>query len=266
MGCYNDDILFIHIPKCGGWSVKTYLHEHLPGILMPDNPVSKLPIGHVRLQHIEQFTGRKPSSFARIIAVVRNPYEQQISQACFWATRYLKGDRHPHDVGTWHYVCAAIVNAAVVECALRGRQFTWRPEFLNLTGFVADPACDFHVWYQQHVSPLRHAPKGANRYEHFGGLFRHWITVDDEIPDNLWIVRQENLDEELRAAIAPFANHELPPLERLNTSSWAGDARDWYTSSAIRTVEAKCPWVFDHYYLRLSEMDRYVSPEPELVA
>ncbi len=44
MGCYNNEVLFIHIPKCAGWTIKQYMREHLQGVLLPDDPQSKLPI------------------------------------------------------------------------------------------------------------------------------------------------------------------------------------------------------------------------------
>ena len=272
MGAYNDDVLFLHIPKCGGWAVKTYLREHLPGVLMPDDPAAKLPIGHVRLQDIERFTGRAPDSWKRIVAVVRNPYEQQLSQFTFWATRYAKGGRHIHDIVTGAYVYwpAILQQWPDQEDMTRHKetgwgQYVWTPEQINLEGWLQVPRSDFHVWYLQHHAyqpgmteaeqqqlrriDIENQP-GANQYTDFGGLFRFWLTVDGEIPDNVCVLRQESLGEELRNAIAPFADHELPELPRKNTSSHPRPTHEYYTPLAARLVEEKCQWAFANYYQR----------------
>jgi len=237
MGCYNDELLFIHIPKCAGWSVKNYLKEHVPGMLMPDDPASKLPIGHVRLQDIERVTGRKPESFKMILALVRDPYEQQLSQFCFWRDRYARGGRHVHD-------CVAA-------------------SYATLTDFLIDPRCDFHVWYEQHIgfqpgqTPAEQqavrvtdlpAPAGANRYDYFGGIYRYWLTVDDEIPENVKVIRQEAIDTALPVALLGLVSGEVPPVPRLNRSSHSPNTREYYTPQAARLVEAKAAWAFENYY------------------
>lgn len=238
MGAYNKDVMFIHIPKCGGWSCKHYMVGHLADVLLPQMPEAKMPIGHIRLQDIERFTGRAPDSFQRIIAVVRNPYEQQLSQWQFWRDRYAKGDiKHPHNIVAATYA--------------------------RLTEFLQDSMCDFHVWYEQHYgfkpgqttqeqdiarAVLTLAPDGQNRYENFGGMFRYWLTVDGEIPDNVHIVRQEELDTAFPEAIKPFTDKELGPMPRLNTSPHGKNIKAYYTPLACKLVEDKCKWAFNNYY------------------
>lgn len=237
MGCYNQDVLFIHIPKCAGWSVKKYLQKVLPDVLMPDDPRAKLPIGHVRLQDLFRFTGRDPKSFKLILAVVRDPYEQQLSQWQFWRDRYAQGQRHLHDV-------------VAASCP-------------DLTTFLEDPRCDFHVWYEQHyayqpgvqlaVREYPAVPAGRNRYQDFSGIFRYWITVDDEIPENVHVLRAETLDEELPEILCDFdpaiRSVDVP---RLNTSPHGTDVRAYYTPRAAQLVEEKAPWAFAHYYEKWS--------------
>jgi hypothetical protein len=261
MGAYNDYVLFIHIPKTGGWSVKNYMREHLPDVLMPDDPRSKLPIGHVRLQDIERFTGRSPDSFALILAVLRNPYEQQISQACFWAKRFMRGGRHVHDINTWRHVFAERVETRAAECIWSHDAFAFEPGDFNLTGFVSDPRCDFHVWYEQHFAfepgqstaeqqATRQtdvpAPNGRNRYQDFGGLYRYWLTVDGKIPDNVRWVPLEALNDNVPKVLRPFAGHDLPPLPVLNASPWKGRLANWYTGEpyAASIVTDKFRWAF----------------------
>jgi hypothetical protein len=275
MGAYNDDVLFIHIPKCGGWAVKKYMQEHLPNVLMPDNPEAKLPIGHVRLQDIERFTGRAPSTWKRIIAVVRNPYEQQLSQFTFWATRRGQGGTHIHDLVTGAYIdWPRVLN----DCMPRKGDWeacTWLPHQMDLESWLQDPRSDFHVWYMQHHGYTPGMPadeqqqtrdttiEAGKRYEDFGGMFRFWLTVDDEIPDNVCILRQENLGKELRNALDLYAVRDatdmvdstvreilrqLPELPRRNTSSHPRPWFEYYTPLAARLVEQKCKWAFSNYY------------------
>jgi hypothetical protein len=92
VGCYNDDVLFVHIPKCGGTAVKAYMAENLPGVKWPRPATwfmardgrlevteadrkaahqstldASLPIGHVPLRDIPRFTGRPLDSWYKII-------------------------------------------------------------------------------------------------------------------------------------------------------------------------------------------------------
>jgi len=266
MGAYNDEVLFIHIPKTGGWSVKNYMKEHLRDVLLPDDPLSNLPIGHVRLQDIERFTGRAPDSFHLILAVLRNPYEQQISQACFWAMRYIEGGRHVHDVATWRHVDEARVFAKYHRCARSSEMFAFEPDDINLTGFVSDPRCDFHVWYEQHhgYRPGQSAAEqqqtrptdipaadGQNRYEDFGGYYRYWLTVDGEIPKQVCLVKLETINT-VRVWLKPFAKGELPDVPVSNVSPHNGSYEAWllrwpYSSSLIKR---KFAWTFGQQHYR----------------
>ncbi len=260
MGCYNDDLLFIHIPKCGGWSVKTYLKAHLSGVLLPDDEGSGLPIGHVPLRDIERFTGRSPNSFAKILAVIRNPYEQQLSQACYWATRYMMANgNHPHDIHTGLYLNRVQVMADWAVAQVYDQPFVWLPQHIDLDGFVADPRCDFHVWYEQHHA--YHAGMSAEEqerrqqetqvgiarrtYHDYGGYYPYWLEVDGCIPENVVLLRQESLCAGLRRAIAPFAGgRELPELPVKNTSNHLDDVQAYYGDAGRLAVQRKFAWTF----------------------
>lgn len=233
MGAYNDQVLFIHIPKTAGWSCKTYMAEHLEGVILPDSPESKLPIGHIRLQDIEGFTGRAPDSFEKILAVVRNPYEQQLSQWSFWRDRFAKGYSHIHDR------CAAA--------------------YARLEKWLEDPGCDFHIWYEQHMERPDADPPvvGKERYQDFGGFYRFWLTVDGEIPENVQVIRQENLSEEFPAAMHGDSTKLIyHPMPHLNTSHHDTNAKLYYTPRAAQLVESKFKWAFENYYTpwKFSEM------------
>jgi hypothetical protein len=234
MGAYNDDVLFIHIPKTGGWSVKQYMAKVLPDVLWPDPErpetleASKLPIGHVRLADIERFTGRPLDSWKLVLAVLRDPYEQQLSQWSFWRDRYARGDRHIHDV-----VAAA---------------------YPTLTAWLEDPRCDFDVWYMQHVGypdvlaqrtmKWQESPEGQNRYSGFGGCYWFWLEVDGKIPDNVTTIDVSEIGQQVPRLLKPFASGEAA-VEKLNTSPHGRKTSDYYTPRAAQLVEEKFAWTFE---------------------
>ena len=251
MGCYNDDVLFIHIPKCGGTVVKEYLHTHLHNVKWPRNahwfagrdgrieptPAdeqraaktvedSKLPIGHIPLRDIPNYTGREIESWERIVTVIRNPYHQQISQWLFWRDRYAMGYNHANDV----------------HAAMHPRFDSW----------VGTPDADFHIWYEQRKSiqtPLvKRPPSTENDYANWGGFYPYWVGVGDSIPDNVVLLRQETLADDLPDVLAPFIDGTPPPLHRTNVgptkeSRYLEYINKWET---VETIESKFRWTFDN--------------------
>ena len=251
MGCYNDEILFIHIPKCAGWTVKNYMKDNLPGVVMPTDPdpenpmIQAMPMGHIRLQDIEAATGRHPSTWEKIVAVVRNPYERELSQALYWATRALKGHRHIHDKTTWKYVREWILREDVASAALEsGKVFQWLPEHIDFTGWILDSDTQFHVWYEQHVIDPRKTRKG---YSDFGGFYRYWLELDAVMPDNLHIIKQENIAEELPRVLFPERDNfdPPPPVPTMNKTNYVRATIAYYTPLAARIVDERYRYCFD---------------------
>lgn len=234
MGVFNDDLLFIHIPKTAGTSVKAWLWDHLPGA-KGQKPGSEdgghdtggLPIGHIPLRDIERFTGRTPDSFDRIIAIIRNPYEQQLSQWRFWRERYAVGDRHPSDIAAASHP--------------------------TMEAWLNDPMCDFHLWYEERfgsAEPWVRTNSGPeNGYRDFGGYYLYWISVAGAVPDNVEVIRMEELGRRWPQVVAPFVGDDAPPLPHHNT----GDSKRYptlayYTPQAAAMVQAKFRWAFEHHY------------------
>lgn len=239
MGAYNDDVLFIHIPKTGGWSVKHWMIEHLPNVLCPDpedkakTEASKLPIGHIPLSDIERFTGRPLDSWQKIIGIIRNPYDQQVSQWAFWRDRYARGQRHVHDI------CAA--------------------QYPSIHKWLDDPMCDFHLWYEHrfHASEpiVRKTPGPDTDYANFGGYYLYWLAVGGVIPDNVEIIKLEEIDT-LPTVVEPYTlRKDMAPLGVENTSP-RGRYQEYYShpdrevaDHALERVHQKFRWTFEqgHY-------------------
>jgi hypothetical protein len=202
---------------------------------MPDE--AGFPVGHIRLQDVPRFTGREIDSFKLIVAPVRDPWEQQVSQAAYWATRYLEGSRHVHDVSTWRHVSEMIVHEDIMRCAMSCERFSWQPRHINMTGFVDDMRCDFRSWYAQHHGA------GVKDYEQ-EDYYRWWLTYNGEIPDTVRLVGVGCFNTHLPQLLQPFAEHELPRLKQLNTSSHQDSVMLFYTSLAVDAIHTKFAWYF----------------------
>jgi hypothetical protein len=252
VGCYNDDVLFVHIPKCGGTAVKAYMAENLPGVKWPRPATwfmardgrlevteadrkaahqstldASLPIGHVPLRDIPRFTGRPLDSWDKIIVTIRNPYYQQISQWLFWRERYATGDYHAHDI----------------HAASHPRFDSW----------VGTPNADFHVWYEQRFhegeSIARKPPSAETSYEGWGGFYPYWVGVDGAIPDNVHMIRMEEMSHQLPLALAPYMDGPPPEMYRRNEGPVDESKYLRYITDApntIKTIEAKFKWTFEN--------------------
>lgn len=234
MGAYNDDLLFIHIPKCAGTSVREWMKQYVPGTIDYRDEHCDLPLGHVPLKDIERFTGRRLDSFQKIVGIVRDPYTHQLSQWLFWRDRRDVGGMHVHDI-------------------VAARHPT-------LTSWLCDANSDFHVWYESvwgssdaGVS-LQLAAAEVNRYPRFGGYYRYWLTVDGEVPDNLVVLRMEELGDTWLNAVGEFAADDAPPLPVVNPGPKAitnrADAMPYYSPLSIAIVNDKFSWAFENEWYR----------------
>ena len=229
MGAYSSDLLFVHIPKCAGTSIREWLKEYVPGTTDFRDEGCNLPIGHIPLRDIERYTGRPPDSFKKIIAIVRNPYAHQLSQWLFWRDRRAHGGAHLHD-----------------------RVAGMHP---TLTDFLHDARSDFHIWFEtQHGSSdasvnLRRSASMTARYPFHGGYFRYWLDVDGEVPDNVVLIRMEELDNVWLPTVAEFAVDDAPGLSRINAGPKPNmelqKVLEDYTPLALEIVNAKFQWTFE---------------------
>jgi len=241
VGAYNADLLFVHIPKCAGTSIRKWLKEYVPGTTDFRDEGCNLPIGHIPLRDIERYTGRAPDSFQKIIAIVRNPYSHQLSQWLFWRGRRAHGGLHIHD-----------------------RVAGMHP---SLTDWLHDARSDFHIWYEAQMGS---SDAGANlqrsagmtaRYPFYGGYFRYWLEVDGIVPENVVLIRMEELDEAWLPTVSEFAIDDAPGLARVNAGPKPDldleDILKDYTPLAIEIVNAKFEWAFGtHIYQMLTTTNK----------
>ncbi len=218
--CYNDDILFIHIPRCGGTSITDYLEQTIPGMTRDG-----LPIGHIRLQDIEALTGRMPSSFDKIIAVVRDPFAAEVSAYDFSVSIVLNGRGQ-----AWHRFAAA--HPSVSEAAI-------------------DPMCKMHGYYEsqwmaEHYPNSQRTRSQLAEYVTRVGVFRYWIDVDGEIPDNVEVIRLEE-KEQIAAATELYRTYDTL-LKRLNRSTDGPGTRQIFTPAARNAIEDNYRWTIDNFY------------------
>ncbi len=217
MTAFNSDVAFVHIPKCAGHSCREYMAEHLEGVqdladMMPAAP-------HIALRDFEPWIGRKPESFHRIFAVVRNPYEHQLSQWVYWKDMYAKG--------------------------FRGEQFDFAAMYPDLTHWLLDPNSDWHVYDARHRNGMSRtiAPVGEG-FNAFGGYYPYWLAVDGKVPDNVRLVRFERLETDFPKALGTVG--EMP---RSNAGpGFKLDVPPYYSDLAREIVERKFEWAFQYLY------------------
>ena len=169
MPCFfNDSLCFLHIPKCGGLSVTAAARKHLPGYTEPGlarkwHEPGK-PIGHIRAEDFEAFTGRSLNSFVTVFATIREPVACEWSKWSFWRARYYKDGnqvawRHPADAWCWQH---------------------------SFEEYVEKQVEPFNEWYADKIAPW------AERNYNAIGRFKWWLHPKVEAID---ITNSERINE-----------------------------------------------------------------------
>lgn len=109
----TDEVLFIHAPKTGGISVTEYLIWNLPGrklLFLPADRDRPRPLERARnllrqVRYVDgdrhaplagvlrqlQVLGRSLDDFRTVLAVIRNPYDLEVSRFAYYARSYHRG-------------------------------------------------------------------------------------------------------------------------------------------------------------------------------
>jgi len=219
---FNDEVMFLHVPKTGGMSITTYLLNNLPGTIYLSVPPAafdhasrsaKFADVRERLQlvpgrrHEDLFQagqiagkfGRSLQDFKLIMAVVRNPYDLEVSYYC-----HLRKE-------------------SVRKRSGRGRLAT----SLAASG-------DFETF-----------AKSAPYYGHLPSRIERYYSLSGGTPDNMQIIRLEEIDGDL-AVVAPFSlrRWSMPHYNRTNgRRQWA----DYLTPTAESAIYEKYRYLFSFY-------------------
>ena len=225
MTAYNERVAFCHIPKTAGHAVRAYMAEHLPGLKhFSDTHPHGGSYGHVALRDFKRHCGRGPEDFERIYAVVRDPYDHQLSQWIYWQDMFKRG--------------------------FRGDQFEHAALHSDLTHWLMDPISDWHVHDRREVGDVYRTTATTDQgYREFGGYYPYWLAVDGVIPDNVQVVSFEHLDTELPMALKEFTGivREMTH-ENVGPKRRTKDPYEYYSALAVEIVEAKFAWAFENLY------------------
>lgn len=230
MAVWNDDVLFVHIPKTAGMSVRAYVRDNSPKDTAYQVSGREGLVDHVPIRDIPLWTERAIDSFKLIVAVVRDPYEQQLSQWWHWRDGYARGGR------TLVEYTAAI-----------------RPD---LASWLLEPYAEYSTWYEAHLKPLHMGNRPASHAQHLEqvtqavrayGYYEYWLTTgaDRELPPNLLIIPFDDVAWRVPQALAPYMRDDAATeLDHRNVSR-KRDARQYHTNWSVSIIEQRFKWAFD---------------------
>lgn len=239
---FDDKLLFVHVPKTAGVSIRKFLIDNVPGKItlveeeyraQPSMPVGvrvKLRVKnllqargllrpswvtvvegnpHWRLvqaqNHLAKL-GRRLDDFCAILAVIRNPYDLEVSRY-----HYLRKG--------WHGV-RGLARGSEQKIALQG---------------------DFEAF------ALKAPYQGR-----LPARIEDWYEIRGNMPENLHIVRFERLDEDLRGAVGKFypIRAKLPRLNVTKHEAYAS----YLSPRSEEAIYKKYRWLFDRQFYPREEI------------
>lgn len=227
MSMFNDEVLYIHIPKAGGTSCREYLKAHLPGAVDSLERGGPLPIDSTPLRHVPEYTGRPLDSWQQIVIPVRNPYAQVVSHWAYHRNRYALGGRHVHDR------CAALAP--------------------TVPAWLMEAHSDFRVWYEIAIrrrnGSLGKVREHVNRWD----FYEYWIANErGEVPSNVILVLCETLSKDFPEVLRPYCGGEMYPMPHARSSPHNGRPLDYLNGAALDAIHERFRWTFDQeLYVRV---------------
>lgn len=214
---FNDQLLFVHNPKTAGTSLIEYFRCVLREPVFSAG-VDELGTFHPHLSLSLGYacakTGNRPEDFKCIFSVLRNPYDREISMFTYY-----------RDVLANSKSLARDLNDPSMEEAVRQSAALPFADYLRWLSRTRG-TCD--VWRS-----------------------RHYYTLEDgTVPENLWVVRLEEIDARIGEVSDILAHDENIPIPRLNrTEHPSSGVFDKETESI---VFESYRWIFDAgFYPRL---------------
>ena len=203
---FNDKVLFIHVPKTGGIAVTRFLIDNTRG----DVTIS-VPPGH-------------PSAGPKVKEIAGTRHERLHEAAALLATLGRKLEdfetivsivRNPYDLEVSYFHQKQ--KAKPWERG-RAKDFATAGDFLEF---------------------VRHAPFNSRLPVHI----EDWYEIDGAAPGNLRVLRFENIEQELYAAVSPT----IPitrKLQKLNVSDRPSYG-EFLNPAVEEAIYRKYQWVFD---------------------
>lgn len=227
----NRDILFIHIPKTGGVSCCEVLCRHLPGpvyyydlkSLMHKTHFNAqlLPgIGHETLEEVYRDAGRIRAQTGidvrgvqKVVAVIRHPVDLELSTYYF----YREG------IKQWRHLPMFQEEHVTERMELaRGDLKT----FVERSGYFRQPT-DERADY----------------------TIESYFTIDGEIPDGVWLLKFEQLEQQFRETVGPFLDGGDYEFPRRNVSAdHRPDEPPELDAATLQAIYDKHRWLFERGY------------------
>jgi hypothetical protein len=224
----NQDLIFLHIPKAGGTSCTDYLCQTLKTPIFSSSIKSKFAEHHYDAQLIEGYShetleeiyqnedtlfeqmGIKVKQIKNIFVVIRHPYELELSNYLFFRNGKNNVLRGP----------AFQVPHVLEKIDLAQGTFD---HFVRDSGYFRDDA------------------------EGRGIRCEQYFLLDGEIPEQLTILRAEDLSEEFPRVTRQFRVRDDIPFPYVNKSGSASVATDDYLNKKTkRAIVEKHQWLFSN--------------------
>jgi hypothetical protein len=211
---FTKQLLFIHVPKTGGMSIDKCLLATLPR-----------PLYYVRPPH------EQPIQDTGVIDIVGNRH------LSLPAAREVVS-RHGFAVERFPLILAVIRNPYALEVS--------RYAYLqNGQAWEAGPNQELALTADFETFAVKSSVHGGSV------PIEDYFALDGVIPDNMRIVRFENLAEGVRDALRAAGVEIEVNLPHINQSIH-GDFKSYYTAAAEEAVYRRYKWVFDQqFYPRL---------------
>lgn len=207
---FNQDLLFLHVPKTGGMAVTEKLLEILPKPIYyalpdgakdkvhnPPNIIATVGKRHGNLQQAQEWIaeyGKTLASFKKIIATIRNPYAMEVSRYF-----YLRLG-HPWDQGKAQKIAlSSDFETFAVQSPYFGRKSSKVEDYFVLNGIT---------------------------------------------PNNLVVIKNEQLDLDLQKLLGELKIPLNSPITKLNSTKHS-DYHQYLTPKAEVAIYSRYQWLFD---------------------
>ena len=207
---FNQDVLFLHVPKTGGMAVTEKLLEILPKPIYyalpervkdkvhnPPEVIATIGKRHGNLQEAREWVaeyGKTLASFKKIIATVRNPYAMEVSRYF-----YLR------------------------------QGFAWDNSKAQKIALESD--------FETFASESLYFGRKSSQVENY-------FLLDGIIPNNLAVIKHEQLHSDLQKVLSELNITLDSPITKVNGTKHK-DYHQYLTPKAEAAIYQRYQWLFD---------------------